>query len=579
METAHNLEWPAPFKGYQLEGIRALISNNRLLLADDMGLGKTIQAIAAIRVLTSASAIRQSLLIVPASLIAQWRREFARWAPELSVMPIKGPQRDRAWQWAAAADVTIAGYETFRSDFGWVASQRLTTQWDLVVIDEAQKIKNRDAELSRKVKLLRRSRSWALTGTPLENRIDDLASILEFVDHAPDGSSRQFKADEAMLQRHRQLQVRRTKAEVLAELPPKQIIKLSIDLHPRQMAAYRRAESEGIVQLRAHGDAIRITHILELIMRLKQICNFDPVSSESAKLADIRGRMQVLAEEGHRALIFSQFVNHFGVETTVDWLQEFLPLSLTGSLDALEREAVVRRFKVQDKHKALILSLRAGGVGLNLQEASYVFHLDRWWNPAVEHQAEDRAHRLGQQFPVTVYEYVCVDTIEERIDRLIAEKQALFDDLVDDVSLDIRSVLTRNEIFGLFGLEPPPSRQRGRHATYPTLVTRCTKFLRAHGWGIVEPPVRRGRFDVLGCRTVDVLGFVQFLQIWCTERIGEIDYEDVRFVLENAIDASSEIVIASPATMSAEAEKLANTSKIHIWDSRTIARFDYLTES
>lgn len=579
METAYGLEWPAPFKDYQHEGIRALISNNRLLLADDMGLGKTIQAIAAIRVLTAASAIQQSLLIVPASLIAQWRRELARWAPELRVMPIQGAQRDRVWQWDAVVEVTIVGYESFRSDFGFIASARRAYPWDLVVIDEAQKIKNRGAEISRKVKLLRRSRSWALTGTPLENRIDDLASILEFVDHAPDGSSRQFKTDARMLERHRQLQLRRTKAEVLAELPPKQIIKLPIDLHPRQMAAYRRAESEGIVQLRAHGDAIRITHILELILRLKQLCNFDPVSGESAKLTDIRARMRVLSEEGHRALVFSQFVDRFGVETAVDWLQEFLPLAFTGSLDAAEREAVVRGFKEHKKHQALILSLRAGGFGLNLQEASYVFHLDRWWNPAVEHQAEDRAHRLGQQFPVTVYEYVCANTIEERIDQLITAKQALFDDLVDDVSLDINSALTRDEMFGLFGLEPPPTRQRGSGVTSPALVTRCARFLRAHGWGIVEPPARLGRFDVLGCRAVDMLGFAQTLQIWCTDRSDEISADELRFVLANARGEKSGIVVASPAILSAEAANLAANAKIRIWDSRTIARFDFLPET
>lgn len=577
IEPTFGLEWPSPLKGYQIEGVRTLISNERLLLADDMGLGKTIQAVAAMRVLILTGILQRALLIVPASLVPQWRSELANWAPELTVMPIKGPQRDRGWQWQAQVNVVIVGYETFRSDFGFVASQQLKSNWDLVVIDEAQKIKNRRSEVSRKVKQLRRSRSWALTGTPLENTVDDLASILEFVDHTADGVSRQIVADDAMLQRHWQLQLRRTKSAVLTELPPKQVIKLPIDLCPRQMEVYRRAESEGIVKLRARGPALRITHVLELILRLKQICNFDPVSNESAKLLDIQERMQVLVDEGHRALVFSQFANNFGVETVVDRLSAFNPLPFTGLLSAPDREAVIRNFKEHPEHKALVLSLRAGGVGLNLQEASYVFHLDRWWNPAVERQAEDRAHRIGQQFPVTVYQYVCTDTIEERIDQLIASKQALFDDLVDDVSLDISSVLTNREIFGLFGLEPPPPQEHARRLTPPSLAEGCSAFLRAYGWRIAEPLPVHGRFEILDCRIVDTVGLVQSLQIWCLDQEDLISPDDIRFVRTHASTSTDEIIVVSAAELDPDAEALAMRAKIRIWDRKTIARFDHLS--
>jgi len=349
-------------------------------------------------------------------------------------------------------------------------------------------------------------------------------------------------------------------------------------LNSRQLAAYRRAETDGIVQLRAHGQAIRITHVLELIMRLKQICNFDPVSGESAKIADIRERMAVLAEEGHRALIFSQFVNLFGVETAVDRLREFSPLALTGSLDMREREMVVRRFKERDKHKALILSLRAGGAGLNLQEASYVFHLDRWWNPAVERQAEDRAHRMGQQFPVTVYKYVCTNTIEERIDRLIAGKQELFDDLVDDVSLDIASVLTSREIFGLFGLEPPLAQKQPQRSSGQVLADRCASFLRACGWAIAPTPAHYGRFDILSCHDTDVTGFSQSLEIWCANGVARITLEDVRTVLARTSSVEGEVAIAFTADISENAAALARRSSVRIWDSKTVERFDHLSE-
>jgi SNF2 family DNA or RNA helicase len=166
--------------------------------------------------------------------------------------------------------------------------------------------------------------------------------------------------------------------------------------------------------------------------------------------------MDVLAAEGHRALLFSQFVQEpFGVRALARRLARFDPLEYTGGLTTAARDHVLRQFHDDPRHRVLLLSLKAGGQGLNLQDASYVFHVDRWWNPATERQAEDRSHRLGQTMPVTVYRYLCQDTIEHRIDEILRDKQALFDELVDDVSLDLRRLLTREELFGLFDLEPP----------------------------------------------------------------------------------------------------------------------------
>jgi SNF2 family DNA or RNA helicase len=212
-----------------------------------------------------------------------------------------------------------------------------------------------------------------------------------------------------------------------------------------------------LIQLKEKGPLLRVTHILELILRLKQLCNFSP-SGKSAKVENIRDRLEILVEAGHRALLFSQFTDStFGVEAAARALMDFRPLTYTGSHASDERDAVIRRFSDSSENKVLILSLRAGGAGLNLQSASYVFHLDRWWNPAVERQAEDRSHRMGQVSPVTVFKYTCENTVEERIRDIIARKQALFDEVIDDVSIDLNSRLTSEELFGLFGLEPPPA--------------------------------------------------------------------------------------------------------------------------
>ena len=443
---------------FQQEGVSTLIDNERLLLADDMGLGKTIQAIAALRILFARRAIQSALIVAPATLLVQWRQELAKWAPELGAIIIRGSASDRAWQWDAQVPVTLISYDTLRSDFEGSsrASVRRKT-WDVVVADEAQRIKNRNPT-SIAVKGLRRRRSWALTGTPIENSEEELASIVEFIDHDDETltSSVRYSPGRELLERHRQLQLRRKKGEVLDDLPPKQVTKVPIDLDKRQQASYDKAEQEGIVYLKSLGAEVTVRNVLDLISRLKQICNADPESGQSSKLADINERLELLTAQGHRALVFSQYTNDAaGVGAAKIRLAKFNPLTITGDMPLGDRTAAIDRFKSNEEHKALVLSLRAGGVGLNLQEASYVFHLDRWWNPAVEHQADDRSHRLGQTVKVNVINYSCVGTIEERIDQILERKQALFDELIDDVSMDLSTTLNGEELFGLFGLQRP----------------------------------------------------------------------------------------------------------------------------
>jgi len=450
------LSWAAELMPFQLDGVRTLIASDKLLLADDMGLGKTIQVIAALRVLMVQRTLETALVVAPAPVLDQWRQELLKWAPELRVMVIRGTPSDRAWQWAADVHVGIVGYETLRADFTDNLQSSVRKKiWGVLVADEAQRIKNRNPT-SAAAKGLKRHRSWALTGTPLENDEAELASIMEFVDHRDLVSQDHYSPGLRLRERHRELQLRRKKADVLEDLPPKLTTKLSIELLSGQRRSYDRAEREGIVYLRELGADVRVRHVLELIQRLKQICNAEPESGESSKFEDIRRRMESLALQGHRAIVFSQYVsNGFGVDAMAGVLREFDPLTYTGGLSPEDRREVIRRFRNDDRHKALIVSLRAGGLGLNLQEASYVFHVDRWWNPAVERQAEDRSHRYGQSMPVHVFKYSCIDTIEERIDRILENKQELFDQLVDDVTIDLGKSLSAGELFGLFGLEHP----------------------------------------------------------------------------------------------------------------------------
>ena len=461
LEQTGPIEWPEPLFPYQIDGVRALLQRDALLLADDMGLGKTIQAVAALRIMTLQHRAERALVVAPAGLLAQWREALGRWAPELRISTVRGPSAERVWQWRTPAHVYLVSYDTLRADTtANPASPPRRQTWDVVVLDEAQRTKNPESETHRACRRLPRWRTWALTGTPLENSIEDLAAVLALVrggedDPTPAG----LLSGAALRTRQRDVQLRRRRSDVLPELPPKTVTRIPLTLTGRQRESYDRAEREGVIGLRQRGAAVRVENVLELLIRLKQICNVDPVSGRSAKLDDLAERIETLDAEGHRALIFTQFIDErHGARAIARRLQAYHPLLYTGDLTPAEREEVVKRFRNEPEHAALILSLQTGAEGLNLQSASYVFHFDRWWNPARERQAEGRSHRLGQTRPVHVYTYVCENTVEERIDAALRNKQRLFDEVVDGVSLELTSAFDAGELFGLFGLAPPPRR-------------------------------------------------------------------------------------------------------------------------
>jgi SNF2 family DNA or RNA helicase len=427
--------WRSPLPPYQKTGIARLVAEPGVLLADEMGLGKTIQAIGALRVLLQRGAPGPALVVVPTGLVLQWRRQFREWAPELTLSTCIGGPEERGQRWLASAHVYLTGFDTLRSDMALPAPygprQRL---WEVVVADEAQRIKNAHTAIAATVKALPRRRAWALTGTPLENRPDDTVSILEFV--AP-GLCNPAEMVAGLRRALSLVQLRRRRADVLPELPLKTVFEIGPDLLPVQRAAYDIAHYEGLVWLRSLGAELRVTHVLELILRLKQICNACPRTGASAKLADLVRRLHDVVRTGEKALVFSQFVAMpFGAEAIAQALKPFNPLLLTGRMSAAARDDAMTHFASDPDRHVLVSSLRTGGVGLNLTAASVVFHFDRWWNPAVETQAEDRAHRIGQTRPVQVFAYLTPDSIEQRIGEILDEKRALFADIIDGVTTD-----------------------------------------------------------------------------------------------------------------------------------------------
>jgi SNF2 family DNA or RNA helicase len=247
--------------------------------------------------------------------------------------------------------------------------------------------------------------------------------------------------------------LRRTKDKVLTELPPKMFRDANVELSPEQRESYQLAEKEGVLRLTEMGDSATIQHVFELVLRLKQICNFDPATGESAKFERLAADLDEVAASGRKAIIFSQWVDT--LETLAKRLAGFEPLCYHGRVPSNQRDSVLERFRDDPKRQVMLLSYGAGGVGLNLQYAGYVFLFDRWWNPAVEDQAINRAHRIGAAGPVTVTRFLTLDTIEQRIDQILREKREIFDTIFSDVEPQQKPGLTQQEIFGLFKLRCP----------------------------------------------------------------------------------------------------------------------------
>jgi SNF2 family DNA or RNA helicase len=345
----------------------------------------------------------------------------------------------------------LINYELLTRDASFAADEQIT--FDVVVLDEAQRIKNQGSKSAQVVRSLHRQRSWAMTGTPIENRMEDLVSIFAFVD--PNRIPPETPA-KMLPQLTRDCILRRTKDDVATDMPPRIIRDAYVELTPAQKESYALAEKEGVVRLNGLGDTITVQHVFELVMRLKQICNFDPPTGQSAKLEQLQSDIAEIAENGRKAIIFSQWVEP--LEILARALQPYGPLLYHGKIPHAERQPILDRFKRDMSKHIILMSYGTGSVGLNLQFTNYVFLFDRWWNPAVEDQAINRAHRLGQKDTVFVTRFITQNTIEGRIAEVLERKRQLFNELINQNGPPSSMGLTEDEIFGLFDIQARPKR-------------------------------------------------------------------------------------------------------------------------
>ena len=446
---------------YQRRGVAWLAGMGDLglgaVLADDMGLGKTIQLIAYVLVRPQPQPV---LVICPTSVVGNWQREFFRFAPELKVVRWHGA--DRPDDIAGDEDVVVTTYGTLRRDVDALAAR----QWSIVALDEAQQIKNPQTAGAKAVRRLQRRQTVALTGTPLENRLAELWALLDVTNPGLLGRRADFTRrfvkpverhhDRATATRLRRLVapfiLRREKSDpaVIADLPPKIERTVTCPLTPEQATLYAAAV-ERVMGERLEGATAmeRRGRVLALLTELKQICNHPAhflaeekpaLGGRSGKLAVAREIVAEAVAGGEQVIVFTQYVamGHLLVEQFSSDLDVDIPF-LHGGLPAGTRDRLVERFQARidgggdvfdEPPPVLVISLRAGGTGLNLTAATHVLHYDRWWNPAVEDQATDRAHRIGQRRTVEVHKLVTAGTLEERIDELLTSKRALAEQIV-----------------------------------------------------------------------------------------------------------------------------------------------------
>lgn len=429
---------------YQKEGINKLVNNKGFLLADEMGTGKTVMATLAMRILFQQGKISSVLVLCPVSVLRVWEEHVHDWSKnELATVKVRGAKQKREMVWKMPFHVYITSYDTYRADVLENGKIKGKNKFDLIILDEAQYIKNTSTKRHQAVKKSEYKYLWALTGTPLENDVEDVKSIFSVI------SSSLIPQEIEDPQRIKILiepyMLRRLKKDVLKDLPPKTRQIIWLEMSRLQNKQYQNILQHGVAELselHAKKQNVHI-HIFALLNKLKQVSNFPQRHLHSPKMEVVKEMVEGITASGSKVLIFSQYIGE-GIEKISRNLNDFGVRKYTGNLSTSKRDRIIDEFRNDPNVQILLISTRAGSLGLSLTEANYVIHFDHWWNPAIMSQAEDRVHRAGQENRVTVYELWMEAPIEKRIYYKLKNKRLLAKKVID---ANAAEWITKKDIF------------------------------------------------------------------------------------------------------------------------------------
>ncbi len=439
---------------YQPIGINFLMSNQHALLADEMGTGKTVMTIVALKMMMRINEVKSALILCPPAVIYEWEQHLADWFPEAVLSIVRGMPESRSARWQnIPANIYLTSYDTLRGDIsnGLLPKEKLKF-FDVVVADEAHHLKNPGSGRSKAIKKLQPVYRWALTGTPIQNKIEDMAAMFDFI-YPGYLTPYDLYSPEVMKNKIKPHFLRRLKKDVLQDLPPKTHSPIWLDMSHEQREEYFKAKNDIITEIEGLGATVTKQHIFAKMQRLKQICNFPTSKGNSPKLELLKEQLEEISNSGNKCIVFTQYVEQ-GIKKLEMALRPYgIAIIQGGQSDAIRRNQIYA-FKNDENTSVLIASIKSSGEGLNLTEASYVIHFDHWWNPAVMWQAEDRVHRQGQKQKVSIYSYWMKDSIDESIDNILRKKELMFHENVDGLSEEtLDELFTMDDLLEIIGVK------------------------------------------------------------------------------------------------------------------------------